>query len=104
MGKKRPKRLQNRAYYIRRESELDDTLFFCDEENRRVYFDKAIWCSALMTSFRTEQNARVVCLRKEPGDVSFQEWVAPMLEGTGLSVNQYLAAIELNVKEQRRAR
>ena len=103
MAKKRPKRLKNRVFFIRRDSALDDTLYFCDEEDRRVFFDKAIWCSALMTTFQPEQNAHVVCLKKEPDDVSFREWIAPMLEGTGLSVDQYLAAIEQNVKVRRKA-
>jgi len=98
--KRKPTKPIRQAYYIRRASSLDDTQFFCDPDGYRVYFDKTVWIKALITSFSEEQHATVVRLDKEPDDVSFQDWVAPLLPD-GMSVAEYLAALKETVKARR---
>jgi len=99
--KRKTTRSPCQALYIRRKSEVDDTEFFCDPDGCRVYFDKAVWIKALITSFSSEQHVTVVRIDKSPDDVSFQEWVVPLLPD-GLTVNEYLAALKQIVKARRR--
>lgn len=91
------------AYYIRRESALDDSLYFCDPDGKRVFFERAVWIEALLPAFGPDQHATCVRMEKAPDDVSFQEWVSHMLPD-GVSVDAYLADLKQLVKDRRKNR
>lgn len=100
---RKPKALADRRYYIRRKSELDDTLFFCADAGAPIWFKKVVWASALLSTFTPEQQAQVVLRAMGEGDVDYREWLRGVLPET-VTVDEYLAAIEQTVADRRAGR
>jgi len=102
---KRPASARGRRYYIRRKSMRagDETGFFCDENGRRIVFDKVSHAAFLITSFAEEQAARVVCLQADADDRPFAEYLPGILPGY-VRPEEYLAAVEKIVRDRRSGR
>lgn len=103
--KRKPARLKDRAYYIRRLSERqgDNTRFFCAQDGARIAFDKATWAAYLLSSFAPFQKAAVVVSSRSGDDVPYQEWLNTILPAA-LPPEEYLAAVEQTMADRRAGR
>ena len=105
MGKRKPANARHRAYYIRRKSqrEGDESPFFCDKDGSRIRFAKVSHCAFILSSFKPEQKAQVVCLQVGEGDRLYADWLPEVLPAH-LSPHEYLAAVEKTVQDRRAGR
>ena len=77
-GPKRPKRRQEKtptAYYIERKDLQGDTRYFCDEEDRRIFFTRIRHASWVRKTFLPEQKPKIRRLPIGPGDVDFESLI-----------------------------
>ena len=102
MGKRRPANVRERAYYIRRLSLRDDdnSLFFCDTTGRKIRFSKVSHCLFILSSFRPEQQAKIVLLPVGDEDRDYADWLPEVLPGT-VKPEAYLGAVEQTVQARR---
>lgn len=84
------------AYYIRRRSHVDDTVFF-SLDGCRIRFDLPHRASWFMNMFDADQKARIVKLAVQPDDVPFIEAVSEWLP-ENVTTKEYLAAIDKTVQ------
>ena len=105
MGRRRPRKVQNRAYYIRRKSlrEGDSSVFFCDTDGNRIRFDKPSHCAFIQSSFADEQQAEIVVLAMLDSDRPYVDWLPEVLPKT-VRPEAYLAAVEKTVQDRRAGR
>jgi len=100
----KPKDKQRRAYLIRRESHIDDSLFFNDQ-GRRVYFDKPEHARWLMANFKDDQKAKLVYGPVLEGDITYRQLLDEVwLVGTGVTADEYLAAVEKTIDDARKGK
>jgi len=111
VAKRRPANKKHQAYFIRRGSYIDDSRFFNDQ-GRRVYFDKPEHARWLMANFKPDQNAKLVygpVLAERPhlreGDITYRQLLEEVwLVDTGVTAEQYLAAVEKTISDSRRGK
>ena len=85
MARRKPKK-RKQAYFICRESHIDESRFLNDE-GRRVYFDKPEHARWLMANFKTDQNAKLVYGPVLEGDITYRQLLEEVwLVGTGVTV------------------
>lgn len=102
MAKKPQKRKQ--AYFIRRDSHIDDSIFFSDQ-GRRAYFDKPEHARWLMANFAEDQEAKLVYGPVLEGDIAYRQLLEEIwLVGTGVTVDEYLAAVERTIDDARKGK
>jgi hypothetical protein len=104
MAKRKPKGKRHSAYLIRRESHVDDSRFFNDQ-GRRVYFDKPEHARWLMANFQDDQKAKLVYGPVLEGDITYRQLLDEVwLVGTGVTADEYLAAVEKTIDDARQGR
>lgn len=96
---RKPKNKRPTAYFIRRQSHVDDSTWF-NHEGRRIRFDKAAWASWLMTNFTSDQKAKVVRAPVLETDMAYQDWL-PIVMPENVTADEYLAAIEQTMRDQK---
>jgi len=103
MAKRKPNK-QQQAYFLKRESHIDDSRFFNDE-SRRVHFEKPEHARWLMTNFKDDQKARVVYGPVLEGDITYRQLLEEVwLAGTGVTADEYLAAVEKTIDDTRKGK
>jgi hypothetical protein len=123
MAKQKPQK-RKQAYFIRRESHIDDSTFFSDQ-GRRVYFDKPEHARWLMANFKEGQQAKLVYGPVLEDDITYRElletvWLigtgprSPGSRGSrtrgfgprtkGVTADEYLAGVERTIDDARKGR
>lgn len=103
MARRKPEK-RKQAYFIRRESHIDESRFFNDE-GRRVYFDKPEHARWLMANFKPDQNAKLVYGPVLEGDITYRQLLEEVwLVGTGVTADEYLAAVEKTIDDTRKGK
>lgn len=94
MAKKRQRQTQPEklAYFVRRTSHVDDTVFFSDG-GQRVYFEKASWAAWAMKAIAANQGPRVVRAEIQSGDRPYEQFLLGILPGN-VTIREYLNMIE----------
>lgn len=101
---RKPKDKQKRAYFIKRESHTDDSRWFSDN-GRRVYFDKPEHARWLMANFKDDQKAKLVNGPVLDGDITYRQLLEEVwLVGTGVTADEYLAAVEKSIDDIRKGK
>lgn len=101
MAKRRPANKKHQAYFIRRGSHIDDSRFLNDK-GRRVYFEKPEHARWLMANFKADQGAKLVYGPVLEGDITYSQLLNEVwLVGTGVTAEQYLAAVEKSLRDAR---
>jgi len=111
MARRKPTNKKHQAYFIRRESHIDESRFLNDE-GRRVYFDKPEHARWLMANFKPDQNAKLVygpVLAERPhlreGDITYRQLLEEVwLVDTGVTADEYLAAVEKTIDDTRKGK
>jgi len=97
---KKPQRLQGRHLYIRRQSQTDDTQFFCGPNDEPIALPSATWARWFLTTFSSDQKAQVIARTPLPNELPLRDWLAQVLDG--VTVDEYMSAVEQRIRELRR--
>jgi len=104
MARRKPTNKKHQAYFIRRESHIDESRFLNDE-GRRVYFDKPEHARWLMANFKADQNAKLVYGPVLESDITYRQLLEEVwLAGTGVTADEYLAAVEKTIDDSRKGK
>jgi len=104
MARRKPTNKKHQAYFIRRESHIDESRFLNDE-GRRVYFDKPEHARWLMANFKPDQNAKLVYGPVLEGDITYRQLLEEVwLVDTGVTADEYLAAVEKTIDDTRKGK
>jgi len=104
VAKRRPANKKHQAYFIRRDSHIDDSRFLNDK-GRRVYFEKPEHARWLMGNFKPGQGAKLVYGPVLEGDITYRQLLEEVwLVDTGVTAEQYLAAVEKAIDDSRKGK